>query len=151
MPLKSDNLGRNRGLHAPSVMGDPYAPEGIVPVNSLKVPQGRLLGQPTNNQSFEPIPSGTVQHQPGNHQPENLYPFYSGGSKELLGENTVEPTKDDEYPSLPNVPLTGAAGTTNAGQQADSVDFNSVAPYVYPEFPAENSDGKVTNTPVWLT
>ena len=73
------------------------------------------------------------------------------GPKEFLGQNPHEGIKDDDYPSLPNVSLAGAPGTTNAGQQGVPVDFNSVAPYEYPEFPKDSYTAHAGKSAVPLT
>jgi hypothetical protein len=73
------------------------------------------------------------------------------GPKELLGQNAEEGNKDAEYPSHPGPTFPGAGGTTNAGQQGIPVDFNSVAPYEYPEFPKDSYTAGAGKSAVPLT
>ena len=143
----------DRALHAPSVAGDPLHAEGAIPVNSLVAPAG-LLGDVTMGQSRQDIPVGTVQHLPPHHQPGNLYTFESTGEAELLGQDSKEGLRDDNYPNtVPNVKLAGADGTTAAGPQGQPVDWSSVAPYEYPEFPGtpERKSPANINDPAPLT
>ncbi len=145
MKEKSDN---DRAIHASSIVGDPYNAEGAQPINSLKAPGG-LLGDHTEGQSRQDIPAGSVQSNPGNYQPGSHYDVQSGGEKELLGQGTTgEGLKDDEYPSLPNVALAGSAGTTDAGQQGSPIDWGSVAPYKYPEYPAQTGTSGDPGNPI---
>ncbi len=117
----SDN---NRGIHAGSYAGDSTNAEGIVP-NTLDFKNGR---------------QAVADRDLHNDGVYNAASAVSGTEKFLsqadeAGESSLH---DDNYPNLPGPVLPGAAGTTNAGPQGSPVDFNSVAPYEYPEFPKDS-------------
>lgn len=122
--MKTNDLGRNRGLNFPSTAGDPNQTEGMQPVNELGFTKGHLLGQPTE---------GGAQQAFSSKGPENTFGFFSGGEKELLGQDPDEGIQDDAYPSTPDPALAGGG----------DVAWDSVAPYRYPEFPAESNASDV--------
>lgn len=123
----------NRGIHAASQAGDPaHMPDGAIPFNSIVVPKGEGLGRNIHDgRSRQELPVGGI---------DNCYSFNGlVGEKELLGQGTTEEgIKDNDYPSgIPDPSLPGASGTKNAGDQGHPIDFNSVAPYDYPEYPKD--------------
>lgn len=118
----------NRGIHATTVMGDDRAAEGAVEVGSLSAASGSALaGNLSSDSGRQPMPNPNL-HDDG------VYPFTSGGDTDRGFDASDGHMKDDDYPSVPNVSLPGGSGTTNAGQQGSPVDWNSVAPYEYPDF-----------------
>ena len=117
--------------HASSVGGDPaHMPDGYAAsVNSLTGNKGLLGQNPGNPTSRQDVPgSGEVT-------PREQYPFQSGGEKELLGQNPHEPITDPDRPSVPSPEFPGESGTTNMGPQGAPLEWGSVAPYKYPEYP----------------
>ena len=117
--------------HASSWAGDPaHMPDGwAASVGSLTGNKGRLGENPGNPTSRQDIPGSADRAA------KEQYPFQSGGTKELLGQNPQEPITDPDRPSVPDPAFPGESGTTNMGPQGAPLDWNSVAPYRYPEYP----------------
>lgn len=140
--MAKEGSNNNRGIHGRSRAGDPRTSEGIRQVNALAAPGG-LLGDHTEGGARQDVPSD---------DPQNTFPFFTGGEKELLGQGISEGLKDDNYPSTPNPEFPGESGSKNAGPQGDQVAWDQVAPYRYPEFPADSNASKVGSSgPVPLT
>lgn len=122
----------NRGIHAGSPSGDPSKmPDGyFASVGSLTGNKGKLGQNPGNPTSRQDIP-GSQEITPA-----EQYNFQSPGESGFLGQDQDDyhATSDPERPSLPNPEFAGASGTTNMGQQGAPVDWNSVAPFEYPDF-----------------
>ncbi len=129
----------NRGIHAGTMAGDKRGAEGAVEVNSLTAPKGKLLGEPSMSgpMAQQMIPTDSVSgiidisHQ-------------MSGEAELLGQGVKDEgtLSDDEYPNISAPHLPGESGSTDAGQQGDAVDWNSVAPFEYPDFGKQPSPGQ---------
>ena len=123
----------NRGIQGDSAGPESaHMPDGyLASVGSLVAPAGGL-GRPTMGQSRQPIPGSQDIN------PREQYSFQSPGEPGLLGQDTDDygaaGLTDNERPVLPNPEFPGESGTTNMGPQGDPVDFNSVAPYEYPDF-----------------
>lgn len=127
-------LGRdgNRGIHAPTQMGDDHAAEGMVTVGSLTVPGNNLLGQPSMN---GPTAGRQMLPDPDLHG-DGVYDVSAkvNGPRELLGQGIDESIKDDDYPGIRDVVMPGDPPVAPLGQSGEQVDWASVAPYEYPEF-----------------
>lgn len=130
--------------HASSTSGDPAKmPDGFAAgVGSLTGNKGLLGQNPGAPKSRQDIPGS------GDITPREQYDFTSGGKKALLGQDTTSEgsMSDPTRPTLPDPALAGESGTTNMGPQGSPLDFNTVAPYKYPEFPqsAQRNEGDPT-------
>src|SRR5581483_6131227 len=133
--------------HASSWGGDPaHMPDGVVAsVTSLKANSGLLGQNPGNPTARQDIPGAADRAV------KEQYPFQSGGVKELLGQNPHEGITDPDRPSVPNPQFSGESGSTNAGQQGSPLDWNSVAPYKYGEFPKDSGKTGASSNPAPLT
>ena len=122
--------------HASSWAGDPaHMPDGAAgTVGSLTGNKGLLGQNPGNPTSRQTIPTGAAN---------NTYAFTSGGEPGLLGQDTddygASGFSDNDRPAgIPDPTFPGASGTKNAGQQGSPLDWDSVAPYQYPEYPKDS-------------
>ena len=143
MAYGDNAVGRdgNRGIHAGSPSGDPaHMPDGwFASVGSFTAPSGGL-GRPTMGQSRQDIPGSSEI------QPREQYDFQSAGEPGLLGQDRDDYSStlhDANYPSTPSPEFQGESGTTNMGPQGGPVDWNSVAPYEYPEYPMQSNASQV--------
>lgn len=126
----------NRKIEATSQAGNPTrAAEGAVAFDSIVVPKGHFLGQPTEGQSRQDLPNPSVS---------NVHTFQSGGDPDRVYTAHDGQMKDDDYPSVPNPQIAGQIPEADSHRVGSPVNFNSVAPYEYPEFPM--SSGKARGT-----
>lgn len=136
MAYGKGGLGKdgNRGIHAPTQMGDDHAAEGMVAVGSLSVPGNNLLGQPSMN---GPTAGRQMLPDPGLHG-DGVYDVSRtavGQPSLARGIDASEGITDDDYPGLKDVVMPGDPPVAPLGQSGEQVDWASVAPYEYPEFP----------------
>ena len=121
--------------HASSTGGDPaHMPDGTAATVGSLTGNSGLLGQHTGNPvSRQAIPTGDAS---------NTYAFTSAGEPGYLGQDTDDYAAagltDSERTTVPDPDLPGAAGTKNAGPQGSPLDWDSVAPYKYPEYPKDS-------------
>lgn len=126
----SDN---NRGLHAPTLMGDDKAAEGSI---------GVALDFKNARQSL-PDPD---LHNDGS------YPFQGKGDPDRMYDPSDGHLKDDDYPQgVPSPRLPGEVPMAPLGVKGEAVSFDSVAPYEYPEFPMDTGKTGASANPVPLT
>ena len=137
----------NRGIQAgsPGPAEGAHMPDGwLLSVGTLTGNPGRLGENPGDPTSRQDIPGSREI------SPREQYNFQSPGEAGFLGQDTDDYGPDaraiGDDPQRPNVPspeVPGESGTANMGPQGDTIDWNSVAPYEYPEFPQADSSSEV--------
>lgn len=134
----------NRKLEAGSPSGNPaHMPDAWAgSISDLGAPQGQRLGEQAQIHAGWQNTSTVRQALPGTGEitPREQYNFESPGEPGHLGQDTDDygqpvTASDPQRPNVPSPEFSGESGTTNMGPQGAAVDFNSVGPLEYPDFP----------------
>lgn len=118
----------NRGIHGDTYAGEEtHMPDTAFSAGSLSAPTNNLLGQPSMNGPTAPRQAMPNPSLPGKTDISHLM----NGPPGLLGVDDDVGLHDDDYPAMAASPKPGEPDGFGP------VNWDSVGPYEYPEFPKD--------------